>query len=63
MLRLGLQLEMGMFAATICGLVGVAFGMNLDSSLEDVGNRGNIGCGFTQWTSRIPCIVPYLLNL
>lgn len=38
MLRLGLQLEMGVFAATICGLMGLAFGMNLDSSLEDVGN-------------------------
>ena len=36
MLRLGLQLEMGMFSATLCGLVGMAFGMNLDSSLEEV---------------------------
>ena len=36
MLRLSLQLEMGMFAAALCGLVGVAFGMNLKSSLEEV---------------------------
>ena len=36
MLRLGLQLEMGTFSATICGLLGMAFGMNLDSSLEEV---------------------------
>ena len=36
MLRISLQLEMGMFSVTVCGLVGVAFGMNLDSSLENV---------------------------
>ena len=36
MLRLGLQLEMGMFFATISGLIGMAFGMNLQSSLEEV---------------------------
>ena len=36
MLRLGLQLEMGMFSATVCGLLGMAFGMNLESSLEEV---------------------------
>lgn len=36
MLRLSLQLEMGMFSASVCGLIGVAFGMNLDSSLEEV---------------------------
>lgn len=36
MMKLSLQLEMGMFSATVCGLVGVAFGMNLDSSLEQV---------------------------
>ena len=41
MLRLGLQLEMGMFSATLCGLVGMAFGMNLESSLEEV-SAGNI---------------------
>jgi magnesium transporter len=35
MLRLSLQLEMGTFAAAICGIIGVAFGMNLDSSLEE----------------------------
>lgn len=37
MLRLSLQLSMGMFAATVAGLIGMAFGMNLDSSLEEVG--------------------------
>lgn len=36
MLRISLQLEMGMFSVTVCGLIGVAFGMNLDSSLENV---------------------------
>ena len=38
MLRLGLQLEMGMFSAAISGLIGMAFGMNLSSSLEEVGS-------------------------
>ena len=37
MLRLGLQLEMGMFSATLSGLVGMAFGMNLENSIEEVG--------------------------
>ena len=36
MLRLSLQLEMGMFSAAIAGLIGMAFGMNLESSLEEV---------------------------
>lgn len=36
MLRLSLQLEMGTFSTAISGLIGVAFGMNLDSSLEEV---------------------------
>lgn len=36
MMKLSLQLEMGMFSATVCGLVGVAFGMNLNSALEEV---------------------------
>jgi len=36
MMKLSVQLEMGTFSATICGLVGVAFGMNLDSFLEQV---------------------------
>jgi magnesium transporter len=36
MLRLSLQLSMGMFSATVAGLIGMAFGMNLDSSLEEV---------------------------
>ena len=36
MMRLSLQLEMGVFSATISGLIGMAFGMNLDSSLEEV---------------------------
>ena len=39
MLRLSLQLEMGMFAAAFAGLIGMAFGMNLDSSLEEVSQR------------------------
>ena len=37
MLRLGLQLEMGMFSATLSGLIGMAFGMNLENSIEEVG--------------------------
>ena len=36
MLRLSLQLEMGTFSAAISGLIGMAFGMNLNSSLEEV---------------------------
>ena len=36
MLRLSLQLGMGMFSMTLAGMMGVAFGMNLDSSLEEV---------------------------
>ena len=36
MLRLSLQLEMGTFSAAISGLIGMAFGMNLTSSLEEV---------------------------
>ena len=36
MMRLSLQLEMGVFSATLAGLIGMAFGMNLDSSLEEV---------------------------
>ena len=36
MLRLSPQLSMGMFSATVAGLIGMAFGMNLDSSLEEV---------------------------
>jgi magnesium transporter len=35
MMRLSLQLEMGVFSATLAGLIGMAFGMNLDSSLEE----------------------------
>ncbi|XP_077971595.1 magnesium transporter MRS2 homolog, mitochondrial-like [Styela clava] len=35
LLKYELQLTMGMFALTICGMVGVAFGMNLNSSLEE----------------------------
>jgi magnesium transporter len=35
MMRLSLQLEMGVFSATISGLIGMAFGMNLGSSLEE----------------------------
>ena len=36
MMRLSLQLEMGVFSATIAGLIGMAFGMNLSSSFEEV---------------------------
>ena len=40
MMRLSLQLEMGVFSATLAGLIGMAFGMNLDSSLEEVNTYG-----------------------
>lgn len=36
LLRLELQLSMGMFACTWACILGVAFGMNLNSSLEEV---------------------------
>ena len=51
MLRLSLQLEMGMFSAAIAGLVGMAFGMNLDSSLEEV--RNHIYSNKSPWLSLI----------
>lgn len=35
MMRLGLQLTMGSFSLTLFSLIGVAFGMNLESSLEE----------------------------
>lgn len=40
MLRLSLQLEMGTFSAAISGLIGMAFGMNLTSSMEEVRQQG-----------------------
>lgn len=36
MMRLGLQLTMGSFSLTLFSLIGVAFGMNLESSMEEV---------------------------
>uniref|UniRef100_A0A8C5YK87 Magnesium transporter MRS2 homolog, mitochondrial n=2 Tax=Marmota marmota marmota TaxID=9994 RepID=A0A8C5YK87_MARMA len=35
MMRLNLQLTMGTFSVSLFGLMGVAFGMNLESSLEE----------------------------
>lgn len=39
MMRLNLQLTMGTFSVSLFGLIGVAFGMNLESSLEEVRNE------------------------
>lgn len=39
MMRLNLQLTMGTFSLSLFGLIGVAFGMNLESSLEEVTHR------------------------
>jgi magnesium transporter len=36
MMRLNLQLTMGTFSLSLFGLMGVAFGMNLMSSFEEV---------------------------
>lgn len=36
MMRLNLQLTMGTFSLSLFGLIGVAFGMNLQSNLEEV---------------------------
>ena len=36
MMRLNLQLTMGSFSLTLFGLIGVAFGMNLTSTFEEV---------------------------
>lgn len=36
MMRLSLQLSMGSFSLSLFGLIGVAFGMNLESSFEEV---------------------------
>ena len=36
MMRLNLQLTMGTFSLSLFGLMGVAFGMNLESSFEEV---------------------------
>ena len=41
MMRLNLQLTMGTFSLSLFGLMGVAFGMNLESSLEEVRLRFN----------------------
>lgn len=41
MMRLGLQLTMGSFSLTLFSLIGVAFGMNLESSLEEVTSQFN----------------------
>uniref|UniRef100_A0A4W3HTJ4 Magnesium transporter MRS2 homolog, mitochondrial n=1 Tax=Callorhinchus milii TaxID=7868 RepID=A0A4W3HTJ4_CALMI len=35
MMRLNLQLTMGTFSVSLFGIVGVAFGMNLESSFEE----------------------------
>lgn len=45
MMRLNLQLTMGTFSLSLFGLIGVAFGMNLESSLEEVRNE----CCFYKW--------------
>lgn len=37
MMRLNLQLTMGTFSLSLFGLMGVAFGMNLESTFEEVG--------------------------
>ena len=50
-MRLSVQLEMGMFSATLCGLVGVAFGMNLDSYLEQV--RKSVGSCYDNVSIRL----------
>ena len=36
MLRFELELTIGMFSCGLFGLIGMAFGMNLNSSFEDV---------------------------
>ena len=36
MMQFSLKLEMATFSATLSGLVGVAFGMNLDTAFEHV---------------------------
>lgn len=47
MMRLGLQLTMGSFSLTLFSLIGVAFGMNLESSLEEVPSLfNNLGFAF-----------------
>ena len=48
MMRLSLQLEMGVFSATISGLIGMAFGMNLDSSLEEVNTATTLYYSFCE---------------
>lgn len=42
MMRLNLQLTMGTFSISLFGLIGVAFGMNLESTFEDVSTEINI---------------------
>lgn len=42
MMRLNLQLTMGSFSLTLFGLIGVAFGMNLQSSFEEVKSELNM---------------------
>lgn len=42
MMRLNLQLTMGSFSLALFGLIGVAFGMNLESSFEEVKSESNM---------------------
>uniref|UniRef100_A0ACB8FCE1 Magnesium ion transporter n=1 Tax=Sphaerodactylus townsendi TaxID=933632 RepID=A0ACB8FCE1_9SAUR len=66
MMRLNLQLTMGTFSLSLFGLMGVAFGMNLESSFEEVRHRlwggGFIGthkrkcCRFYLWCDFIPVV-------
>lgn len=42
MMRLNLQLTMGTFSLSLFGLMGVAFGMNLMSSFEEVYKFGSL---------------------
>lgn len=51
MMRLNLQLTMGTFSLSLFGLMGVAFGMNLESSFEEVGTV------FLQFTVLLLCTV------
>ncbi|CAJ0964825.1 unnamed protein product [Ranitomeya imitator] len=39
MMRLNLQLTMGTFSLSLFGLIGVAFGMNLESTFEEIWKR------------------------
>lgn len=60
MMRLNLQLTMGTFSVSLFGLIGVAFGMNLESSLEEVRSKS---CVHHKMCVLLLQLISYLVQL